>query len=78
MGRAMRTAVTWRLINRWPDELQKLTMPVRIFGVQGDSVHPWDTAQSMARTIKGARLSSRVPSLSSAAIAQQWIGALET
>lgn len=78
MGRAMRTAVSWRILNRWPDELQKLTMPVRIFGVQGDSTHPWDTAQTMARTIKGARLSTRVPSLSPTAIAEQWLGALAT
>jgi hypothetical protein len=32
----------------------------------------------MARTIKGARLSSRVQSLSADAIARQWIDALTT
>jgi pimeloyl-ACP methyl ester carboxylesterase len=72
----LRNTSSWRIVGRWPDELQKLTMPVRIFGVQGDTVHPWDTAQTMARTIKGARLSPRVLSLSADAIAQQWIDAL--
>jgi pimeloyl-ACP methyl ester carboxylesterase len=73
---AMRNSSTWRIAGRWPDELQKLTMPVRIFGVQGDTVHPWDVAQTMARTIKGARLSPRVPSLDPDAIAKQWIDAI--
>jgi 3-oxoadipate enol-lactonase len=72
----LRNTSSWRILGRWPDELQKLTIPVRIFGVQGDSVHPWDVAQTMARTIKGARLSPRVQSLAPAAIAQQWIDAL--
>lgn len=76
MAGALRAASGWRIVGRWPDELQKLTMPVSIFGVQGDSVHPWDTAQTMARTIKGARLSNRVQSLSASAIAQQWIDAI--
>ncbi|HLY10798.1 MAG TPA: alpha/beta hydrolase [Planctomycetota bacterium] len=76
MAGALRAASSWRIVGRWPDELQKLTMPVRIFGVQGDPIHPWDAAQSMARTIKGARLSPRVQSLSAAAIATQWIDAI--
>jgi pimeloyl-ACP methyl ester carboxylesterase len=76
MAGALRAASAWRIVGRWPDELQKLTMPVRIFGVQGDPVHPWDTAQTMARTIKGARLSPRVQSLSASAIAAQWIDAI--
>jgi pimeloyl-ACP methyl ester carboxylesterase len=76
MAGALRSSSSWRIVGRWPEELQKLTMPVRIFGVQGDPVHPWDTAQTMARTIKGARLSPRVQSLSPAAIATQWIDAL--
>jgi len=72
----LRNTSSWRIVGRWPDELQKLTMPVRIFAIQGDPVHPWDTAQTMARTIKGARLSPRVQSLSADAIAKQWIDAL--
>ena len=76
MAGALRASSSWRIVGRWPDELQKLTMPVHIFGVQGDPVHPWDVAQSMARTIKGARLSSRVQSLSASAIANQWIDSL--
>ncbi len=72
----LRNTSSWRIVGRWPDELQKLTMPVRIFGIQGDPVHPWDTAQTMARTIKGARLSPRVLSLSADAIAAQWVDAL--
>ncbi len=72
----LRNTSSWRIVGRWPDELQKLTMPVRIFAVQGDPVHPWDTAQTMARTIKGARLSPRVQSLSADAIATQWLDAL--
>jgi pimeloyl-ACP methyl ester carboxylesterase len=72
----LRNTSSWRIVGRWPDELQKLTMPVRIFGIQGDPVHPWDTAQTMARTIKGARLSPRVQSLSADAIAKQWVDAL--
>ncbi|HZE96671.1 MAG TPA: alpha/beta hydrolase [Planctomycetota bacterium] len=76
MAGAMRSSSSWRIVGRWPDELQKLTIPVRIFAVQGDPIHPWDVAQTMARTIKGARLSTRVQSLAAAAIAQQWIDAL--
>lgn len=72
----LRNTSEWRIVGRWPDELQKLTMPVRIFAVQGDPIHPWDTAQTMARTIKGARLSPRVQSLSADAIAKQWVDAL--
>jgi len=72
----LRNTSSWRIVGRWPDELQKLTMPVRIFAIQGDPVHPWDTAQTMARTIKGARLSPRVQSLEADAIARQWIDAL--
>ena len=72
----LRNTSSWRIVGRWPDELQKLTMPVRIFAIQGDTVHPWDTAQTMARTIKGARLSPRVQSLSADAIAAQWVDAL--
>ena len=72
----LRNTSSWRIVGRWPDELQKLTMPVRIFGIQGDPVHPWDTAQTMARTIKGARLSPRVQSLSTDALAAQWVDAL--
>ena len=72
----LRSTAEWRIVGRWPDELQKLTMPVRVFAVQGDPIHPWDTAQTMARTIKGARLSPRVQSLSADAIARQWIDAL--
>lgn len=78
MAGALRSTSSWRIVGRWPDELQKLTMPVRVFAIQGDPIHPWDTAQTMARTIKGARLSSRVQSLSPAAIAQQWIDSLTT
>ena len=74
----LRNTSEWRIVGRWPDELQKLTMPVRIFAVQGDPVHPWDTAQTMARTIKGARLSPRVQSLAADAIAKQWVDALAT
>lgn len=74
----LRNTSSWRIVGRWPDELQKLTMPVRILAIQGDPVHPWDCAQTMARTIKGARLSTRVPSLSADAIANQWINALTT
>ena len=72
----LRNTSSWRIVGRWPDELQKLTMPVRIFAIQGDTVHPWDTAQTMARTIKGARLSPRVQSLSTDALATQWVDAL--
>lgn len=72
----LRNTSSWRIVGRWPDDLQKLHMPVRILGVQGDPVHPWDVAQTMARTIKGARLSPRVQSLSPAAIAEQWIAVL--
>jgi pimeloyl-ACP methyl ester carboxylesterase len=73
---ALRNSTTWRIAGRWPDELQKLHMPVRVFAIQGDTVHPWDCAQTMARTIKGARLSPRVQSLSAEAIANQWLDAL--
>jgi len=72
MAGALRATSTWRIVGRWPDELQKLHMPIVILGIQGDAVHPWDIAQTMARTIKSGRLTTRVQSLSPAAIAKQW------
>lgn len=74
----LRNTATWRIMGRWPEELRKLPMPVRVLAVQGDPVHPWEVAQTMAQSIKGARLSPRVPSLLPSAMAAQWVAALET
>lgn len=70
---ALRGTVDWRIVDRWPEDLARLAMPVRILAVQGDPTHPYEVAQAMAGAIPGAVLLGRVPSLSPAAIARQWV-----
>jgi pimeloyl-ACP methyl ester carboxylesterase len=78
LARAMRSTAGWRIVERWPGDLAGLAVPVRILAVEGDPVHPIEAARVMARTIPDARLVPRVPSLSPAAIARQWIEVLGT
>jgi pimeloyl-ACP methyl ester carboxylesterase len=73
LAQALRSTVGWKVVDRWPEDLAGLGMPVRILAVQGDPTHPYETAQAMARAIPDARLVDRVPSLSPGAIARQWI-----
>ncbi|HEX7896782.1 MAG TPA: alpha/beta hydrolase, partial [Planctomycetota bacterium] len=73
LAAALRGTARWRLVERWPEDLAALRAPTTILAVKGDPVHPWDVAETMARTIPGARLVSRVPSLDPAKIAAQWI-----
>ncbi len=75
---ALRETARWRVVERWPDDLAGLAVPVRILAVEGDPVHPVEVARTMARTIPDARLVPRVQSLSPAAIARQWIEVLES
>jgi hypothetical protein len=63
-------------MDRWPQDLARLSMPVRILGVQGDSIHPWEVARTMAQTIPGARLVPRALSLSPEEVARQWLEAI--
>ena len=77
LAAALRGTSTWRIVERWPDDLAALRVPTTILAVKGDPVHPWEVAETMARTIPGARLVPRVPSLESAKIAAQWIEELE-
>lgn len=78
LAAAMRATARWRIVERWPDDLARLSMPVRILAVEGDPVHPIEVARTMARTIPDARLVPRVLSLSPQAIARQWIEVLES
>lgn len=73
LAAALRATAAWRLVERWPGDLAALRAPTTILAVRGDPVHPWDVAETMVRTIPGARLASRVPSLDPAKIAAQWI-----
>jgi len=76
LARALRGTSTWRILERWPDGLKALRVPTTILAVKGDPTHPWELAETMARTIPGARLLPRVPSLDPARIAAQWAEAL--
>ena len=73
LAQALRSTLAWRVVDRWPEDLARLSMPVRILAVQGDPTHPYETAQAMAGAIPNATLVARVPSLSPEAIARQWI-----
>jgi len=76
LAAALRGTSRWRLVERWPDDLAALRVPATILAVKGDPVHPWEVAETMARTIPGARLLSRVPSLDPEKIAAQWAEAI--
>lgn len=78
LAAALRGSGAWSVAERWPDDLARLDVPVRILALEGDSVHPIEVARAMARTIPGARLIPRVQSLSPAAIARHWIEVLES
>ncbi len=72
LAAVLRASTSWRLLERWPEDLAALRVPTTILAVKGDPVHPWEVAETMARTIPGARLASRVPSLDPLKIAAQW------
>lgn len=73
MAAALRGTAGWRIVERWPEDLSRLAVATRILALEGDPAHPHEVARSMARTIPGATLVVRIPSLSPAAIARQWI-----
>lgn len=73
LAAALRGTLGWRVVERWPDDLARLAVPTRILALQNDPTHPYEVAQAMARTIPGAKLIPRVPSLTPAAIARQWL-----
>jgi pimeloyl-ACP methyl ester carboxylesterase len=77
LAAALRASTSWRVADRWPEDLAGIRVPTSILAVKGDPVHPWETAETMARTIPGARLSPRVPSLDPKTIAAQWAQELE-
>jgi len=77
MAAALRGTAGWRIVERWPDELSGLAVPTRILALDGDPAHPYDVARTMARTIPEATLIPRIPSLSPAAIARQWMEVLD-
>ncbi len=70
---ALRGTARWRIVERWPDDLSRLAVPARILALDGDPAHPYDVGRTMARTIPDAKLIARVPSLSPATIARQWM-----
>lgn len=72
LAAAIRSTARWRLLERWPEDLADLRVPTTILAVKGDPVHPWELAETMARTIPGARLLPRVPSLDPLKISAQW------
>ncbi len=78
LARAMRSTAGWRILERWPEDLSRVTAPVRILAVEGDPVHPMAVARTMLRVLPDARLVPRVLSLSPEAIARQWIEVLES
>jgi pimeloyl-ACP methyl ester carboxylesterase len=73
LAAGLRDAATWRIVERWPEDLAGLAVPTRLLALEGDPSHPYEVANDMARTIPDARLATRVPSLSPATIARQWV-----
>jgi pimeloyl-ACP methyl ester carboxylesterase len=73
LASALRGTVGWKVVERWPEDLARLPMQVRILAVRGDPAHPEEVARAMAEVIPQATLVPRVPSLSPAAIAGQWV-----
>jgi pimeloyl-ACP methyl ester carboxylesterase len=76
LARAFRASASWTVAEPWPDALRALSMPVRLLALKGDSVHPWDVAETMARSIPNAALVPRAPSLDAETIARQWLEVL--
>lgn len=72
LAAVLRASTSWRLVERWPEDLAAIRVPTTILAVKGDPVHPWEVAETMKRTIPGARLALRVPSLDPSKIAAQW------
>lgn len=77
LAAVLMASTSWRLVERWPEDLAAVRVPTTILAVKGDLVHPWEVAETMKRTIPGARLVSRVPSLDPLKIAGQWTENLE-
>jgi pimeloyl-ACP methyl ester carboxylesterase len=73
LARAFRATARWRPFPNWPAELAALRVPTRVLALRGDPFHPYEIAESIARTAPGARLHSRVPALAAPAVANQWI-----
>jgi pimeloyl-ACP methyl ester carboxylesterase len=73
MAEALRGTRSWKIVDRWPEDLARLAVPTSILALQGDPSHPYEVAQAMARTIPQATLVPRIPSLSPATIARQWV-----
>ncbi len=73
LAAAFRATDRWRIADDWPGVLKTLDAPVRILGLRGDAAHPFEVAETMARTLPRARLDARVPSLSAEAVARQWL-----
>lgn len=76
LAKAVRAAAAWRVAEPWPSALAALRVRTEILAVKGDPAHPWEVAQAMAEALPDARLHARVLSLSSEAIAKQWIDVL--
>lgn len=73
LGRAFRSSARWRIVDRWPEDLAALAIPVHVLGLEGDPMHPIAIAKTMAETLPRARLWPRVPSLDPRAVARQWV-----
>ncbi|MFN7966871.1 MAG: alpha/beta fold hydrolase [Acidobacteriota bacterium] len=71
-----RASSRWRVIDNWPEELTRLSMPVELLAIAGDSSHPLAVAEQMARAIPRATLHRRVPSLEPRLVARQWVEVL--
>ncbi|HYE97322.1 MAG TPA: hypothetical protein VEJ18_00360 [Planctomycetota bacterium] len=76
LAKAVRAAAAWRVAEPWPSALAGMRVPTEILAVKGDPAHPYEIAETMAATLPGARLHARVPSLSPAKIAEQWVSVL--
>lgn len=73
LAAALRATAGWSVVDRWPDDLRGLRVPTRILALQGDPTHPYEVARAMVEAIPDAKLIARVPSLSPATIARQWV-----
>jgi pimeloyl-ACP methyl ester carboxylesterase len=76
LGAIFRASAMWRVVDTWPGDLTRLTMPVELLAIAHDPSHPRAVAEQMASAIPHARLHRRVPSMDPVAVAQQWVQVL--
>lgn len=66
----------FRVTEDWPGALGSVRVPVHLFGLRGDTSHPYEITETMAAVLPNAMRHRRAPSLSVLPVARGWIEAL--